>query len=207
MEAHPQAYQTMSAVLDRLERDRTLFRPENFVERTRAMDALELQMPDSIEQANDAELTVAEKSRLRQRAEALRRRWAGANERLFAHLLASIRYNDLSIVRQCLREAERQIARSVEEGGLGYDELDMLVNGLLEVDVVPAEPEAREADMVAYQPTPARIILRLVDELRPAPDDMFYDLGSGLGHVPILVHLLTSIKTRGIELEPSYLFE
>jgi Histone methylation protein DOT1 len=205
MDSHSQAHQAISAALDRLERDQALFRPENFVERTRAMDVLELQMPEGVEQANDTELTDAEASRLRQRAEALRQRWAGANERLFAHLLASIRSNDHSTIRQYLREVERQVSRSAQEGDLGYDELDMLVNGLLEVASVPAEPEALEADMVAYQPTPARILLRLVDELRPTPDDTFYDLGSGLGHVPILVHLLAGIQTRGIELEASYI--
>ncbi len=58
--------------------------------------------------------------------------------------------------------------------------------------------------MVPYQPTPARVILELIDRADIRPDDIFYDLGSGLGQVPILVNLLTGARARGIEAEPGY---
>jgi precorrin-6B methylase 2 len=35
-------------------------------------------------------------------------------------------------------------------------------------------------------------------------DDIFFDLGSGLGQVTILVNLLSGIKAIGIEYEPAY---
>jgi hypothetical protein len=98
----------------------------------------------------------------------------------------------------------RQTATNIDEENIGYDELDILLNGLMEVPIVPGEPEERDPDMVFYQPTPARIILKLIERLDMSADDVFYDLGSGLGHVPIAVNLLTGITTRGIEIEESY---
>jgi hypothetical protein len=41
--------------------------------------------------------------------------------------------------------------------------------------------------MVPYQPTPVRHILHLIAAAMVAEDDVFVDLGSGLGHVPLLV--------------------
>jgi predicted RNA methylase len=58
--------------------------------------------------------------------------------------------------------------------------------------------------MIHYEPTPARAILDLVDQIPLHADDTFYDLGAGLGHVPILVHLLTGAAARGVEIEAAY---
>jgi hypothetical protein len=203
MKSNAQAYQEISAVIDRLEQDHNLYEAGNFIERMKAIDVLELQLLEDIEQADDTTLMGSENMRLAQRAEALKQNLADANEQLFAHLLQSIQSNDRSAVKQYFRQAEQQISRD-DDDNLGYDELDMLVNGLLEVDFGPAEPDERDAEMFFYQPTPARIILRLIDQLHPTPEDTFYDLGSGLGHVPILVNLLTDSKTKGIELEGAY---
>ncbi|MEP7285754.1 MAG: hypothetical protein ABI947_08300 [Chloroflexota bacterium] len=202
MKSYSPVYQKINAVIDRLEQDKILYRAENFIERMNALDVLEFQLLDDIE--NVTILPDAEKSRLMQRAEMLKQKLVDVNEKLFTHLLLSIRSNDRATVTQYFKQAERQISRSADDDYLGYDEIDMLVNGLLEVAFVPPEPEERDADMIYYQPTPARIILKLIDELHLTLNDTFYDLGSGLGHVPILVNLLTNIKTKGIELENAY---
>jgi hypothetical protein len=44
----------------------------------------------------------------------------------------------------------------------------------------------------------------MVDKTDFRPDDVFYDVGSGLGQVAILVHLLSGVRTRGLEVEPAY---
>lgn len=204
MTSYSHAYQTISATIDRLEQKQILYKAGNFIGRMRALDVLEIQMLDGIEQANDPQMTDAETLRLTQRAEVLKQKLTEANERLFAQLLRSIRSNDRATLKQYFKKAGRQISRKADDDYLGYDELDMLVTGLLEVAFVPAEPEERDADMIYYQPTPARIILKLIEKLHPTSDDLFYDLGSGLGHVPILVNLLTDIKTKGVELEGAY---
>lgn len=86
----------------------------------------------------------------------------------------------------------------------GYDELDLLVSAvLLEVPAPPAS-RALEPGMVQYQPTPARIVFALLDEARVTGDDVFVDIGSGLGQVPMLANLLTGATAVGIEREPAY---
>ena len=69
----------------------------------------------------------------------------------------------------------------------------------------PDEPQAvREPEMVGYQPTPARSVLALLERADIRPEDVAYDVGSGLGQVVILVALLSGARARGIEFEPVY---
>jgi len=56
--------------------------------------------------------------------------------------------------------------------------------------------------MVFYQKTPARIIIELSKKVNRT--DVFFDIGSGIGQVAILVNLLTGARAIGIEFEPSY---
>ena len=86
----------------------------------------------------------------------------------------------------------------------GYDTLDALVQGLIRAEQAPAAGQPREKDMIPYEPTPARAILDVVDQLQLSADDVFYDVGAGLGHVAILVHLLTRVVARGVEIEAVY---
>jgi Histone methylation protein DOT1 len=36
------------------------------------------------------------------------------------------------------------------------------------------------------------------------PDEIFHDIGSGLGQVAMLVHPLSGVRARGVEVEPAY---
>ncbi len=79
----------------------------------------------------------------------------------------------------------------------GYDTLDTLVGKLLGFGAQPKERAAREPEMVAYQPTPARAILDLIKRAKLRPNDIFIDLGSGLGQkVAILVALWSGASAR-----------
>jgi hypothetical protein len=86
----------------------------------------------------------------------------------------------------------------------GYDSLDVFLNGLLLIQPLPTPTKPGEPGLVFYQQTPARIIFQLVEKAHLTRQDAFCDLGSGLGHVPILVHLLTGAAAKGIEFEPAY---
>jgi SAM-dependent methyltransferase len=86
----------------------------------------------------------------------------------------------------------------------GYDNLDLFINGLLTYRDLPAQTKERESGMIYYQKTPARIILELVKKAAFQPGDVFFDLGSGLGQAAILVNLLASVISKGVELEPAY---
>ena len=188
-------YQQLSAALEELERNPLLDVAESFVERVDAADLLELHL-------YGATLPDPDEAHVIERAEALKQRLDAANNRLFNALRAGIRANDYIGVRRCFQQVAQQLPEA--DGGPGYDALDMLTNGLLETGDIPEEAAALEADLVFYLPTPARIVLKLARLLQPTSDDIFYDLGSGLGHVPILMHLLTGVHTWGVELEASY---
>jgi hypothetical protein len=89
--------------------------------------------------------------------------------------------------------------------GMGYDYLDELISGVFQFEEPDAEPVRREAEMVLYQPTPARHIFDLIGLTSLNASDVLVDLGSGLGHVPLLAAILSSARSIGIELEATYI--
>jgi hypothetical protein len=99
------------------------------------------------------------------------------------------------------------VVSSGEEGVMdygGYDDLDVFVNRLLSDEEMPLPVRELEPEMVAYYKTPARLVFEWVKRIGFTADDVFVDLGSGLGQVAILTHLLTGIEARGVEIEPAY---
>ncbi len=67
------------------------------------------------------------------------------------------------------------------------------------------EPSPDVADLprgsVPYVPTGVEEILTMVLEVPVRPDDELVDLGSGLGRVVILAHLLTGARAHGVEIQ------
>ncbi len=88
--------------------------------------------------------------------------------------------------------------------GESYDYLDDLISGVLQFRRPSAEVVQLPAEMVFYQPTPARNIFDLIDRAALTEQDLLIDLGSGLGHVPLLVSICTGARCIGIELEAAY---
>jgi hypothetical protein len=88
--------------------------------------------------------------------------------------------------------------------GEHYDVLDALLTGVLRIGEPGIDRASSLPEMMPYQPSPAR---HIVDGIRRASisiDDIVLDLGSGLGHVPMLVHLLTGARARGVDRETAY---
>jgi hypothetical protein len=191
--------------IEAIEADETLCCEENLVARTKAIDRLELLVFARIEHLLHRGGPAQELAALDRRAEQVKGRLEAVDERLARGLRERIRSG-----RYDRAELKRQFRRYVDEsrlgtpGDFGYDSLDVLVSGLLRVGVAPRETREREPEMVFYQPTPARTVLQLVEEAPVTGQDVFYDLGSGLGRVPILVHLLCGSRAKGIEFEPAY---
>jgi len=108
---------------------------------------------------------------------------------------------------QALRERLSQFtdfAQNTDRPYFDYDGLDVLWHGVLKSAQPPDRTTELEAGMVHCEHTPTRAILELTQLIQWQPDDYFYDLGSGMGQVPILVHLLTGVPVRGVEFEPAY---
>lgn len=192
----------ITTVLETLAAQPALFAEANFAARAEALDELEFHVFDRLGSllATEASATA---SRLHRRAVALKAQLEALDQQLFAQLRADIRAGRYS--PQGLRALLMIYAGPAESSAPAttrYDSLDVLTNGLFPEPAEQLEPSCSDPEMVYYQKTPARIILALAAKL--TPQDTFYDLGSGLGQVPVLVHLLSSATARGIEIEPAY---
>lgn len=56
-------------------------------------------------------------------------------------------------------------------------------------------------ELVGYHPSGVASIVRMLVEVPVTERDVFVDLGSGLGKVVLLTHLLTGAKARGVEMQ------
>src|SRR5215471_10392954 len=88
--------------------------------------------------------------------------------------------------------------------GAGYDYLDELIIGVLQFEQTGSAIVQPRTEMLFYQPTPARHIFDLIDRTALNEHDVLVDLGSGLGHVPLLASISTRARSIGVELEPGY---
>ena len=85
-----------------------------------------------------------------------------------------------------------------------YDHLDSVLDGVLQIGAPPPPRSQLDPEMIPYQATPVRILLDMVDRLHLTPDDVFYDLGSGLGRVVLGMALMSTGRMKGVEIEPAY---
>lgn len=183
-----------------LENRRALWQRTRFGSRAAAIELIETHIIDRI--AADGRKGNEAVTELGRRAGALTRRLERANAALIRGLERQI--VEGSCRGPALREELLRCAGPDGARDEVYGNLDLLLSGLLHVDKPPLESGSRDPEMVPYQPTPARRILDLIDRAGIGPDDVFYDVGSGLGQVPILVSLLTEAQSVGIEAEPAY---
>ena len=200
------AHADIQSDIEALERSSALFDEGSFRARAEAIDFINFQVIDRIRYLLETRTHTRDLRALRRQAVALRQRLEELNERLFARLRQEIRAST------CPGESlRRDLSRYVEPPsetrmrfGLTYDVLDEFVNGLLGISAAPEETRQREPEMVYYQQTPIRIILDLVERVEIREHDLFYDVGSGLGQVPIVVSLLTDVRCIGVDFEPAF---
>ena len=192
--------------IEAFDKDATFYEEHNFDKRLDAIDFLEFHVISQIESLVEKTARPNQLILLKQRAEKLKLELEAINNNLFKKLRADIRSKGCS-GEQFKRLVGKYIdfdAGGSDHEETGYDNLDVFINGLLSPRAIPEQTTALEPEMVFYQKTPARIILELIEKAFITEDDVFFDLGSGLGQAAILVNLLTGIKTRGIEFEPAF---
>jgi hypothetical protein len=208
MDLPAETYAEMQADVEAIERDGALYEEFNFSGRGEAIDFIEFNVIERIKGLLPTREQSKELTALEQYAEAVKKRLEEIDENLFQKLRADIRSGDCRGAELKRRIVKYVGCDSTERGwdDIGYDSLDAFISGLLLVKGAPGEAreKEREPEMVFYQPTPARIVLELIERASLKEEDVFYDVGSGLGQVCILVNLLSGARTKGVEFEPAY---
>ncbi len=136
------------------------------------------------------------------RAEEVKKGLERVNEGMFVRLRERVA-NGL-YTRSAFRQMVQQYLGGEPPRTIGYDNLDIFINGLLSDKAIPPLTIELGPEMVFYQKTPARIIFEMIGVARVGEMDVFFDIGSGLGQVAILVHLISGATAWGVEREPAY---
>lgn len=189
---------------------RSLFDPVHFIRRADAIEWIDFYILDRIggdpvggdqpgglpgDQPRDEKLAI-----IRRYAAEVKHALEEVDTDLFTHLRSR------TYTRGSFREMLRTYLAdySSEPDGIGYDHLDVFVSRLLSAQPLPEATLAGVPDMVFYQKTPARIVFEMAGSAGFTRDDVFFDIGSGLGQVVILIHLISGVTARGVEYEPAY---
>jgi hypothetical protein len=194
----------LESLLFEWESDETLLDSAHFARRIGIQDELdriftgEVLHPNSSPGFANANRTNSD---LSSRARALHLKLESINLELFNSIRRQIQTGTcptefLPLLRDPSTEAPR---------GLAYDYLDDLIAGVLQFKPPIEEPRPLSPDSVFYQPTPARHIFHLITAAAITSADTFIDLGSGLGHVPLLASICTGATAIGIELDPIWI--
>jgi hypothetical protein len=183
------------AVLGSLEGNSSLLEPGHLRERLIALDDLDAEW-------GDIDSKACGDLRSYERVQALRTRFEAANAELYeAMRLEIVGGGRPRALCQWLQGSEIQDESQISLRGLGFDWRDELLSGVLQLRE-PDEPDIQLLpEMVPYQPTPVRHMLDLLTATALSEEDVFVDLGSGMGHVPLLISMVTGARCLGIEVQ------
>ena len=181
----------LEAMISVWETEAALLDPNSFERRSAVQDELERFFSDESLQSDS-------NRDLRDRAGALQLKLESADSDLFNSIRCEILAGRYPAEFSSILHQHAAPAR-----GLHFDHLDDLLAGIFRFDPPSEEPRRLTADSVFYQPTPARHIFHLISAASITQADTLIDLGSGLGHVPLLVSTCTGATSIGIELDPA----
>ena len=203
----PAVYGELQAEIATYNASPSLLEPHEFVAREDAWRLIERRVMRRLE-AMMQNADKGEKKHLRalkREALAIRSAYDELNEQVYAAFRARI---CAGIAPDDVRTQWRSYVEPVKSERWAdpprYDHLDTFFDGVLELALLPRPQREVEMEMVQYQPTPARIILDMVERLDLGPHDVFYDLGSGIGRVTMATALLSPAQVKGVEYEPVY---
>ncbi len=189
--------------------EEALYVEVNFEKRAEAIDVLEFHILDTIEGLFQKEYRNEDLKLLKVQVDLLKEKLENIDKKLFLRLHEELRKSTdkklifRQIIFDYLEDCIGKIGQSVK---IGYDNFDVFVNNLLPAfnGINPEAIITGEPEMVFYQKTPARIVFEMGELIGTESKDVFFDLGSGLGQVVILLYLLTGITAKGVEFEPEY---
>ncbi|MDB5063502.1 MAG: class SAM-dependent methyltransferase [Mucilaginibacter sp.] len=193
--------------IEETEKNTLLYEEKNFDKRMEAIDFIEFQVIDHIEGLLRKTTQPDKLILLKYSIEKIKSQLEEININLFQKLQANIRirrYTGKELKNLINEYVDFNLDYNEHQEEIGYDNLDIFINGLSPLQTMPEQTKELEPEMVYYQKTPARVVFELVDKSHFMKEDVFFDLGSGLGQVAILVNLLTGITAKGVEFEPAF---
>lgn len=195
----------MQSYIEAIEKDASLYEERNFEKRSEAIDFLGFQLIDQIDEFLQESSSPDKLLQLRRRAEEIVLALEATDRKLFQSIQSAIRLKGCTgtLFKKLIKQYV-DFNAAVDQEEIGYDNLDVFINGLSLFETMPEQTKDLEPEMVYYQKTPARIIFELVEKSDFRKDDVFFDIGAGLGQVTILVNLLAGITTKGLEFEPAF---
>jgi len=193
-------------LVTQFESEPSLIEPNQLRQRLEALDRLDTYFSYALATASGA---AAIKPQLYRRARAISARLESANRDVYHSIRSEIRRGPspdtlLRWVHSPDMDATGGPANRISDDYPGYDYLDDLISGVLQFEEPDAAHISKHPEQVFYQPTPARHIFHLIRLTALTASDVLLDLGSGLGHVSLLVSVCTPARSIGIELEAAY---
>ncbi len=188
--------------LDELQNTTVLFDARNFRARKEALDFVAVIDRIHIDNRKDN----PERVRLQQQARMLGEGLRAFNTSIAQdwHIRLKNEHPAPQELQPCLQLYTDYVPQQWGQHHYGYENLDFLLEEILLPRPHPQACLQPEYDMVRYEPTPASVILELTERIAFTTNDVFYDLGSGLGKVTMLVHLLTGTRCVGVEVQPDF---
>lgn len=194
------AREKLHALVCDLERDLSLFEPDRLRQRIEVIDLLEAYFA-----CKPPQDPGSESDSIYDRARTLGIELETANQRAYQAIRQQIRSGaGLRDIAEWTTAAGWRERGEPRIGSDRYDYLDTLLSGILQIEEPALGIAELAAEMVFYQPTPARHIVDMLDRIELTERDVLIDLGSGLGHVPLLAAICTQARCVGIELEAVY---
>ncbi len=194
--------------LSAIENDADLGVAENVIMRRKALADVAFVLEVADARMRQAKVRQAKGRRedwtaVSQHALSLHQKLSQCHQTLFRKIRSEIQTQQHT--RAALRQRLTQFT-SYQSGQMhsGEDGLNEVLNGILQLETLPTASVPGTSEMVHLEFAPARAILDMLDQLVLQNDDVFYDLGSGLGHVAILVNLLTGVVCKGVEYDPLF---
>lgn len=197
----------IQSYIEAIEKNAVLYEEKNFDERIEVIDFIGFHVIDQIEELLRKTDQPDKLIFLKYRADKVRAELEEIDINLFQTLQANIRmegYTGNEFKNLINEYVYFNLEYNEHQEDIGYDNLDIFINGLSPFQTMPEQTKDLEPEMVYYQKTPARIVFELVEKSHFMKEDVFFDLGSGLGQAAILVNLLAGITAKGIEIEPAF---
>ena len=187
--------------LDALEQDQSLYFDDNLAARFLALKRL-----DFLQEALQLRANYQPVAARLQRVRTLQANLEQRNQALFDKLRTGIRAGTAAPrqLRTLLQSNCRYQPGDMACLHWGAEAADALAAGLFHSDCLPQRWDGSDSEMIHYESTPMSALLELVDRVPLTGADRFVDIGSGLGQVVLLVHLLTGVEAIGLEVAPAF---